>query len=242
MPQDNILTKICTKCKYDLPLDRFSKHKTCAGGVRSQCRECIKKEYKPKSKQSACEHSKRWRDNNKKKQAETWSKYYAENKEYIKDRARQRNSLPEEKIRKKEYANRTKERINHNKRERRRNMKPHQILEVRIRQRFRKVIIRMKKGVKFCSSLKLIGCTVLELKGHIEAQFLPGMTWLNHGNGEGKWNIDHIQPLHTYDLYDLDQQYLAFHYSNLRPLWSSANFKRPENKKQFYERAKQVIQ
>lgn len=240
MSTDNLLKK-CSKCKVELGLDRFSRHKTCAGGIRNICKDCIKKSYKPKSKEKACEHSKKWRDKNKAKQTEIWNKYYSKNKESIKANARERNKLPQEKARRSAYENRNKARINKNKRARRRNMKPHQILEARIRQRFRKVVIRMKKGVKFCSPLKLIGCTVIELKAHIESQFKPGMNWQNYGNGEGKWNIDHIRPLHTYDLNVLDEQYMAFHYTNLRPLWSLDNFKRPENKKGFYERAKSII-
>lgn len=117
-----------------------------------------------------------------------------------------------------------------------------QKLEKKIRDRFRKVVVRMKRGVKHCSSLKLIGCTVIELKIHLESKFLDGMNWSNHGIGDDKWNIDHIIPLHRFDLFKLEEQQKAFHYTNLRPLWSSDNFKRPENKKTFYKRAKKLIQ
>jgi hypothetical protein len=36
-----------------------------------------------------------------------------------------------------------------------------------------------------------IGCTIEELKLHLEKQFTDGMTWENHG----LWHIDHIIPL-----------------------------------------------
>jgi hypothetical protein len=54
---------------------------------------------------------------------------------------------------------------------------------------------------------------------HLEAQFLPGMTWEN----QGKWHVDHIKPLASYDLTDPDEQKGAFHWLNLRPLWGLDN-------------------
>lgn len=65
-----------------------------------------------------------------------------------------------------------------------------------------------------------IGCGSDFLKSYIESKFLPGMTWDNYGNGEGKWNIDHIRPLASFtDLSDDKQFKEAFNYENLQPLW-----------------------
>src|ERR1044072_4906623 len=240
MPQSGVV-KTCTKCKLELPLSMYSKHKTGGLGVKAKCKKCTKEEYKPKSKEKAIEHSKRWRDKNKQKQSETWQAYYAAHKERIKYNARQRGASEEAKAKKREYALVNRDRINAKKRIRRKNMTITQALEKKCRDRFYKVIVRMKKGVKHCSPIKLIGCSLDELKLHIECQFLDGMTWSNHGNGDGKWNIDHEIPLHTFDLFKLDEQQKAFHYTNLRPICSTDNFKRPENKKSFYERAKTII-
>lgn len=60
----------------------------------------------------------------------------------------------------------------------------------------------------------------------MQSQFKDGMSWNNHGNGYNKWNIDHIKPLVTFDLNIFDEQLLAFHYTNLRPLWFDENMKR----------------
>ena len=60
---------------------------------------------------------------------------------------------------------------------------------------------------------------------HIELRFKEGMTWENHGNGEGKWNIDHIIPL-KYDNPTLEEQIERLHYTNLQPLWSDDNLKK----------------
>jgi hypothetical protein len=67
---------------------------------------------------------------------------------------------------------------------------------------------------------KLIGCSPQDLMLSLECRFEPGMTWQNYGSA---WHIDHILPLSSYDLTDPAQQREAFHYTNLQPLWASAN-------------------
>lgn len=66
-----------------------------------------------------------------------------------------------------------------------------------------------------------VGCSLAELKRHLEAQFKPGMHWLNNTT-EG-WHIDHIRPLVAFDLTDPVQQRQAWHYTNLQPLWATEN-------------------
>jgi len=73
-------------------------------------------------------------------------------------------------------------------------------------------------------SFDLIGCTIKELKQHIEKQFQTGMTWENWGRYG--WHIDHIRPCARFDLSDPEQQRKCFHYSNLQPLWAEENQKK----------------
>ena len=61
----------------------------------------------------------------------------------------------------------------------------------------------------------LIGCTVEELKTHLEKQFLPDMHWGNNTNFG--WHVDHIVPLASAKSSE-DLEYLC-HYTNLQPLW-----------------------
>jgi hypothetical protein len=70
-------------------------------------------------------------------------------------------------------------------------------------------------------TLSYVGCTGSELRDWLEAKFLPGMTWDNHGRHG--WHIDHIIPLAKFDLKDPEQQAAAFHYTNLQPLWAKDN-------------------
>jgi hypothetical protein len=87
--------------------------------------------------------------------------------------------------------------------------------------------LRAKNVKKQMRALELVGCTLQELKEHLESQWLPGMNWDNHT--KTGWHIDHIKPCNTFDLTDIEQQKQCFHYTNLRPLWADDNYARPKN-------------
>jgi hypothetical protein len=69
---------------------------------------------------------------------------------------------------------------------------------------------------------ELLGCSIPELVRYLESKFLPGMSWDNRS----RWHIDHIKPLCAFDLTDPKQQAVAFHYSNLQPLWAVDNMRK----------------
>lgn len=80
------------------------------------------------------------------------------------------------------------------------------------------------KGIKSASVLKLTGCSLLELKKHLESQFDEGMTWDNYGYYG--WHIDHIIPCASFNLTREEEQKKCFHYTNLQPLWSKDNIRK----------------
>ena len=88
--------------------------------------------------------------------------------------------------------------------------------------------MRMAKMLSACgakreaSCLALIGCTPEEFLRHIEAQFVPGMSWENRG----QWHLDHKLPCSYFDLTDPAQQLLCFNYTNVRPLWVAENLRK----------------
>ena len=86
--------------------------------------------------------------------------------------------------------------------------------------------VKYQTGVKSKRTLDLIGCSVSELKAHLERQLVPGMSWGNYGYGSDKWHIDHIRPCKDFDLTVPGEQQKCFHYSNLRPLWQIDNMAR----------------
>jgi len=68
----------------------------------------------------------------------------------------------------------------------------------------------------------LIGCTIPQLKEHIEKQFKPGMSWDNYN----EWHVDHIKPCSLFDLTNPKDQKKCFHYTNLQPLWAKENLQK----------------
>jgi hypothetical protein len=81
-----------------------------------------------------------------------------------------------------------------------------------------------KGGAKSGSTIELTGCTIEDLRRHLEAQFADGMSWDNYGRTG--WHIDHIRPCASFDLSDPNQQRQCFHYTNLQPLWAADNIRK----------------
>jgi len=80
----------------------------------------------------------------------------------------------------------------------------------------------LKGNSKSNSTINLLGCTIEELKQHLQKQFKPDMNWDNYG----KWHIDHIKPCAKFDLTIKENQEKCFHYTNLQPLWAVENLKK----------------
>ena len=79
----------------------------------------------------------------------------------------------------------------------------------------------LRRGTKSGSAVRDLGCSINELKNHLEKMFDMGMNWDNYGL-DG-WEIDHIKPLSWFDLTKREQLLAACHYSNLRPMWGVDN-------------------
>lgn len=70
----------------------------------------------------------------------------------------------------------------------------------------------------------LVGYTLDELAAHLEAQFLPGMSWSNMD----KWHIDHRVPksFFDYETPDCPDFKFAWALTNLQPIWTIDNLKK----------------
>lgn len=93
-------------------------------------------------------------------------------------------------------------------------------LSVILRQRLQGALKRVSV-TKSCSAILLIGCSINELRFHIESLWRPGMNWKNHT--QDGWHIDHIIPCAAFDLTKPEEQRKCFHWSNLQPLWAKDN-------------------
>jgi len=101
----------------------------------------------------------------------------------------------------------------------------------RLANNLRSRIRRALKGGCSLPSGDLLGCSIDEIKTHLEAQFSDGMTWDNHGLYG--WHIDHIKPCASFDLTLDKEKKKCFHYSNLQPLWAKDNLQKGEKEPAF---------
>lgn len=76
-----------------------------------------------------------------------------------------------------------------------------------------------KKNTKFT---EYIGCTLAELKNHIENQFTDGMSWVILMTGA--IHLDHIIPLSSAKTQE--ELYKLCHYTNIQPLWAIDNIRK----------------
>jgi hypothetical protein len=141
---------------------------------------------------------KAWRLANTEKSAEYWRQWESDHRAERRARHHERKSEPQYRLRR--------------------------ALRARLKQ-------AIKNNFKTGSAVSLLGCSVDELKSQLERQWLPGMTWDNFGrlhaaNGPAHWQIDHIRPMQSFDLTDIEQVKVVCHYSNLQPLWALDNRKK----------------
>jgi hypothetical protein len=85
-----------------------------------------------------------------------------------------------------------------------------------------RLLSALKRNEKKGSAVRNLGCSVEFFMEYIQNKFTDGMTWENHG----KWHLDHIRPLSSFDLSNIEDIKLACNYNNLQPLWASDNYKK----------------
>lgn len=73
----------------------------------------------------------------------------------------------------------------------------------------------LKGKNKIGSSVKSLGCSIVEFIIYIENKFVDDMSWENHGT---YWHLDHIKPLCLFDLENVIDFDSACHYTNYQPL------------------------
>lgn len=89
-------------------------------------------------------------------------------------------------------------------------------------------IYRYLKGKRKPSgTMQIIGCSMVQLREHLESQFKGSMNWDNYGR---TWHVDHIVPCSYFDLSKPEEIQRCWHYSNLRPLWAKANIRQRDDR------------
>jgi len=164
----------------------------------------------PKNKEKIRESNRKYAIKNRKKILAYHAKYRKKNKEKINQGGKEWYYKNKEKVRARQ---RIYERIRRN------------TLHFKIKDNMRRRIrtaLKKDNGKKTKGTMKLVGCTVEQLKQHIEKQFKPGMSWEQRDS----FHIDHIIPCASFDLTKLSEQKKCFHYTNLQPLYPIENIKK----------------
>lgn len=192
--------KTCKKCGEEKNIELFGNAKNNKDGHRGVCKVCVAKYYKEYcsiNSERVSKYSKEYRNANIEKSSAYIKEYQKANREVIGEYKR-------EWIKKK------------------RNTDPTFKLLCNLRRRINKAI---SGEVKSAATKQLIGCTVEEMKEHLEKQFTSGMNWGNYG----EWHVDHIMPCISFDLSQEKEQRECFNYRNLQPLWAVDNLKKSGN-------------
>jgi len=186
------------------------------------------KRQSPGYRKKLSEYLRKWRSKNKEKAKADNRKWVSKNKDYISEYRRNYNPRRLELYRKNrkrisarklELSKTPKYMAATNARNRRRRISDIQFsLKDRLRASMNRAFRRnwIRKPVR---TEALLGCSIAELKSHIEGQFTPRMSWENRRS----FHIDHIVPIAAFNLLDEEERGLAFNWRNLRPLDPVAN-------------------
>lgn len=183
------------------------------------------KKYRETHKEEIKARHKAWRDKNREKLNKQAREKYRENPQAFQERKKKYVESHQEQVKE------SRKRYNIENRQKRSDYE-------RIKRqtdpiyRFRKSSYNLiysyarKKGYEGDKGVwEMVGCDFETFLSHIQSQFEEGMTMENYGHGKGQWNIDHIIPI-TAAENDEDIEKLN-HYTNLRPMWATDNYKRP---------------
>jgi hypothetical protein len=204
------MEKECYLCKEFKHHSEYGKYKRGKDGLSNWCKSC-RREYDNKRNQSPekLQYFKDHYQKTKEYQSQQHKKYWDKKKHNteIKEKRKEYN---------KEYYSKqsNKDKQNHWVKTKRK-----ECISFKIRHDLRvRLIDAINKKYKSGSTLDLLGCGIDYFLLYLSNNFLPEMTWENHGE---IWEIDHILPCVIFDLTIPEEQQLCFHYTNMQPLFKT---------------------
>jgi hypothetical protein len=227
--------KHCPKCEKTKSPEEFNRCSNCKDGRQSRCREC-ESQYRIDNaeliKARGRKHVKNrevgnvyinvWREKNPERARESRKEYEKENLDKILAQKREyyARTKDERRAYQQEWNRQNAEKMKKYRREymkEYRKTNPNYAIRHRTSNRIRDALITGKQ----LHTEEYIGCTIEELKTHLQSCFTDGMTWERFLAGD--IHIDHIKPCCSFDLTDPEQQKICFHWTNLCPLWKEDN-------------------
>lgn len=236
--RDGVWLKQCTRCDEVKSIDEYYRQAKRADGKSPHCKVCASVDQKMRVARAEQDPEYVEHRNMKRRMA------YKDNP----DRQRAYNKRPEARARKNALRRerrktdpiwaakeRERSRLSGLKPEIRRRHCQRQLerekedLGFKIRRRLRSSLSTKLSGSnKSGSTIDLIGCSIVEYQRYIEAQWIDGMSWDNYGKGPDQWSYDHVVPCALFDLTQASHQRAAFHYTNVRPMWHTANIRKQD--------------
>jgi hypothetical protein len=109
--------------------------------------------------------------------------------------------------------------------------------------RIRYELNTLLKGKKNKRTTSYVGCTIEDLKKHLESKFTEDMSWENYGS---VWHIDHKIPCASWNFENAFENHCCWNYRNLTPLLASINQSKhdkydEEEKKKYLEEMKTIL-
>jgi len=212
---NQLVTKVCSKCKEEKPVSEFGKNKDGKNNLYSLCKICCNKKnkkYNSKHKDEKKIYDKQYNLKYKDKKKLRMKQYYLKNKDKIILNIKQNQSKNKDKIRIRQAKyTKNKRKIDNNIR-----------ILCNLRSRFYKAL---KGNFKSDHTMRLVGCSIPELKLYLQSLFRPEMDWFNYG----KWVLHHKIECYRFDMSDPEQQKLCFHYTNIIPMWENEHRKLHSN-------------
>lgn len=246
--------KYCQQCNLNKNIDCFGKVSKNKNGSLSRrkicytCRSFNRRQDYQKNKDKILFKNNNWRQANLDKKKKYDKDYYQKNK----DKILARNKDPEKKLRnrinKRNWAARNKEKIKqyssyHRKKEyslkylkARLNNNPYLKLRANVSKTIRKYL--KKQNISKCnvSILKFLPYSIQEMKKHLENLFEPWMNWNNWGIYNAKnwddankktwtWQIDHVIPQSALYYQSMEDENFkkCWDLNNIRPLSAKEN-------------------
>lgn len=237
-------TKVCRICGKELPLTEFWKNPRAKDGLENRCKTCLKE----KNKKSYYEHQqkrrdtiKKWHENHKEQDALKGKIYREQHRKELNEKKKTYRKENATKI--KMYANAHKEEQQAYRELHKEELKEYQKnyrknnkekikeyyktkyktdIQYKLKNDYLHLVERVIRNQKTTpKEEEILGCDYQTFRSHIESKFDKEMNWDNYGvNG---WQIDHIIPISSFDLTDIEQVKKCFNYKNSQPLWAKVN-------------------